>query len=618
MRRIATVVVGAGPAGLLFSIVARLLYERRGGEPGAWPFFLVDKRATYERTHRLRMAPGPYREIAKDLHHPWFDEFLAFLEDERFRPEVNRLEERLSALALKLGVRRELQCVGPAEGGVNLAELRGRLEREGRLLPSDHLTIVGADSVHSAVRELVRRGARPVERTHQYLARLHVVGDHLPDALGVIGQYKLSKVLASLVDYRLNANGYAEVDLFLTANEHHAVVALGATPGAPVVLAGAHMHALRGAPFFHRIVDRLRAGLGGERCVVRLQSTFCLEHRFMPRVVFDLEELRAQVFLVGDAAISLPFFRGMASLARCARHLAEAHCDLVAFARQDGDPERAREIQRTFFSADRPLVYGTRPMLGRIVRVEPTVHRGRPAVVVLHRWLLRYGVHVLQRKGEGWTSLHHLAPVSRRAALADFAAQADPALRYEREVAAVRRGELAIVKARAWLVRGAREFVRVSSVLPFPMQTWFLSLPEEDRRPTRWSLGAVVNLALAALAGSAALGGLLLAARVDPRLACIWAAALPLQGAGGAAYAAAREMEGGPQRLSRAVWRTQILALAVGGMAIMFVAPGMFLRMLAGASWFVLAVPFVAGLYVFEFFDRRWWARARLEPRSEG
>src|SRR5712692_9496366 len=157
VRRIATVVVGAGPAGLLLSIIARLLYERRGGEPGAWPFYLFDKRATYERTHRLRMAPGPYREIAKDLQHPWFDEFLAFLEDERFRPEVNRLEERLSALALRLGVRRELLCVGPAEGGLTLAELRGRLEREGRLLTSDRLTIVGADSVHSAVRELVRR-----------------------------------------------------------------------------------------------------------------------------------------------------------------------------------------------------------------------------------------------------------------------------------------------------------------------------------------------------------------------------------------------------------------------------------------------------------------------------
>jgi len=113
VRRIATIVVGAGPAGLLFSIVARLLYERRGGDPQAWPFFLLDKRESYERTHRLRMAPGPYREIAREVQHPGYDAFLAFLERQQFRPEVNRLEERLAALALRLGVRLELQCVGP-------------------------------------------------------------------------------------------------------------------------------------------------------------------------------------------------------------------------------------------------------------------------------------------------------------------------------------------------------------------------------------------------------------------------------------------------------------------------------------------------------------------------
>jgi hypothetical protein len=597
---------------LLFSIVARLLYQRRGGDPDQWPFFLFDKRATYERTHRLRMAPEPYREIAEDLQHPWFDALLAFLEQERFRPEVNRLEERLAALALKLGVRAELECVGPAAGGVTLGELRGRLEREGRILSSDRLTIVAADSVHSAVRELAGRGARAVERTHQHLARLHVVGDGLPDALGVVEQFKLSKVLGSLLDYRLNANGYAEVDLFLTAGEHHAVLALGATPGTPVVLTGAQMVGLRRAPFFRRIVDRFRAGFGGGPCEVRLQSTFRLEHRFTERVVFSLKDLQAQVFLVGDAAVSLPFFRGMACLARCAHRLAQAHCDLVALAQRDHDPEEQREIQRTFLSPGRPLVFGTRPLFGRLVRVAPTVWRGHSSVVVLHRWLLRYGVYVLRRSGEGWTSMHDLAPVSRRTAFADFAAQVDPAIRYEREVAGIRRAELAIVASRAWLVRGAREFVRVSSLLPFPMQTWFLSLPEGTPGPSRWSLGAVVNLALATLAATAALGGLLLGTTVDPRLAWIWAAAVPLQGAGGAAYGAAREIEGGPQRLTRAVWRSQILALALAGMAIMFAGRGTMLRMLAGASWFLLALPFVAGLYVFEFFDRRWWGRARL------
>ena len=618
MRRIATLVVGAGPAGLLFSIVARILYERRGGDPRAWPFFLFDKRTSYERTHRLRMAPAPYRDIAKELQHPGYDAFLAFLERQQFRPEVNRLEERLTALALKLGVRPELQCVGPAAGGVTLAELRARLEREGQLRPDDRLTIVAADSVRSDVRGFVGRGATPVERTHQYLARLHVVGDGLPDALGVIEQYKLSKVLASLLDYRLNANGYAEVDLFLTADEHHAVVGLGATPRDPVVLTGDKLRALRRAPFFRRIVDRFRDGFGGGRCEVRLQSTFCLEHRFMECVVFNLKELDAQVFLVGDAAISLPFFRGMACLARCAYHLAEAHCDLAGLAQRDPGPEERQAIQRTFFSADRPMLYGTKPMFGRIVRVEPTVRQGRPAMVVLHRWLLHYGVHVLQRKGDGWTSLHHLAPVWRRTAFADFAAQVDPALRYQREVADVRRAELAVVASRAWLVRGAREFVRVSSLLPFPMQTWFLSFPERDLRPARWSLGLVVNLALAVAAAGAALAGLFLGSIVDPRLAWIWLAALPLQGVGGAAYAAAREIEGGPQRLTRAVWRIQILALAVGGAASLFLARGVLLPMLAALSWFVLALPFVAGLYVFEFFDRRWWGRARLGAQSDG
>jgi hypothetical protein len=618
VSRIATVIVGAGPAGLLFSIVARLVHERRGGDPAAWPLLLFDKRASYERTHRLRMAPGPFREIASDLRHPAFDALMAFLERHRFRPEVNRLEEVLAAVALNLGVRRELLCVGPAAGGVTLAELRVRLEREGRLRPDDLLTIVAADSVHSLVRDLVARGAAPVERTHQYLARLRVVGAGLPEGLGVVEQYKLSKVLASILDYRLNANGFAEVDLFLTADEHRAVVALGATPREPVALTGPRLAGLRRAPFFRRVVDRLREGFLGGRCEVSLQSTFCLEHRFMKRVVFPLKDIRAQVFLVGDAAISLPFFRGMACLARCAHRLAEAHSDLVALAAAGARADERLDIERTFLSAGRPVVFGTRPMFGRIIRAEPTVHRGRRAVVVLHRWLMHYGVHVLEREGSGWRSLHHLAPVWRRAAFADFAAQVDPALRYEREVAAVRRAEVAIVGARAWLVRGAREFVRMSAALPFPLQTWFLSLPDRDRRPSRWSLGAVVNLVLAVAGAAAGLAGLLPEDVAGTRRAWLWAVAVPVQIAGGAAYAAARAFEGGSERLTRAVWRIQITALAVGGAVSALRGSVMAWRIVAAASWFLLALPFVAGLYVFELLDRRLWGRAQLEPPFEG
>ncbi len=40
-----TVVVGAGPAGLLFAIVARLMHEKHGGST-TWPILVVDNAAT--------------------------------------------------------------------------------------------------------------------------------------------------------------------------------------------------------------------------------------------------------------------------------------------------------------------------------------------------------------------------------------------------------------------------------------------------------------------------------------------------------------------------------------------------------------------------------------------
>jgi len=616
--RIATAVVGAGPAGLLFSIVGRLLHEKRGGVREAWPLFLFDKRAAYERTHRLRMAPAPYRDIGRDLQHPWFDALLGFLEEHRFRPEVNLLEQELAALALKAGVRREILCVGAGASDVSLDGLRARLEAEGRIRADDLLTIVAADSVNSDVRATLGPRAAPVERTHQYLARLHLVGPDLPESLGLVEQLKLSKILASMIDYRLNANGFGEVDLFLTAGEHRAVVALGATPRQPIVLTGSELRSLRRAPLFRRLVDRFREGLGSGPCEVILRSTFRLEHRYARRVVFNLKDIHAQVFLVGDAAVSLPFFRGMACLGRCVHRLAEAHCDLVALAGRIPAPDERLQIERTFFSAQRPLVFGTKPLFGRIVRVEPTVQRGRPSYVVLHRWLHHYGVHVLQREGAGWASLHHLAPVWRRLAFADFAAQVDPALRYEREVAAVRRSELRMVSSRARLVRGLREVVRVSALLPFPMQTWLLSFPDRDRRSSHWTPGVVVNLVLAASGAAVALAGLRLAALFHPAAGWTWAAALPLQLAGGAAYAGARALEGGPQRLTRAIWRMQIVALAIGGPALAWSGPdSLAWRVAAWSSWFVLALPFVIGLYVFELLERWWWDRAGLESLPE-
>ncbi len=87
----ATCVVGAGPAGLLFCIAARILHERAGLKAPLW------------------LAEEPYRELAADLKDPRFDAVIGFLAERRFAIEANVLEQRLLEVAEALGVHEE-QC----------------------------------------------------------------------------------------------------------------------------------------------------------------------------------------------------------------------------------------------------------------------------------------------------------------------------------------------------------------------------------------------------------------------------------------------------------------------------------------------------------------------------
>ncbi len=566
MTRLATAVIGAGPAGLLFCLIGRVLH------PGAdWDLALYDKRAEYNRTHRLRIAPAPYRAIQRDLNDPRFDALMAFLEENSFSPAVNLLEAHLAGALADLGVsRRVLEARDLAD-----LPLSGRRR-----------TIVGADSVHSTVRGLL--GGTTQGATHQTVARLRITGPGLPAALGVVDRYRLSKLLGSVLDYRLNPNGWAEVDLFLTPGEHAAAGGLGARPAAPVLLQARTLDRVR-APLLRRIVEHLGRGFGAGPCEVALTSTFRLEHAVAPRRSWARPD--ADVFLVGDAAVSLPFFRGMACLAQCAHALARVHADLLA------DPPPRDPM---FLQADRPLVIGGRPLPGRILGVTPTTWRGAPADVVLHQWLWRYGVHVLRRTSDGHASVYRLAWISARAAAADFRDQAEPARRYDTEVDAIVRAELAIVRARSRLLGGVREFVRVSALLPFPIQDWFLSVPEPaPAPPAPITPGLAMNAGVALVAAALALAGLPLAA-------------MAAQAVGGVVYHAAIVFEAGPRSAVRRVWALQIAALMLVGLggAVSGRPPLAF-------AWLLMSATFVAGLYAFEALAARWLRSAELEePRG--
>ncbi len=340
-RRFVTVVVGAGPAGLLFCLVAAI---RAGRHDPA--IFLVDKRSSYERSHRLRMDRRPYEAVKGQVDHPLFDELIEFLELENFRPAANHLEAKLEELVARLGISKQKLVVGRGPGELDLIELRARLEGSGVLHQDGDLMVVGADSVKSATRSMLADESESVERVHQTVARLRIDGDSIPASIDPIRQLKMAKLLGSAIDYRFNQNGFAEIDLFLSPEEHRMVDSLGARPAEPVALTPALVDHL-GAPLFASVVDHLVRDLGQGPNRVSIHSTFRLEHRYQNRVAFVDEEStgpRTAVFLVGDAAVSLPFFRGMACLMACADELASVHADLANG--EAGQPDLAAGVER--------------------------------------------------------------------------------------------------------------------------------------------------------------------------------------------------------------------------------------------------------------------------------
>lgn len=532
-KRLTTAVVGAGPAGLVFVIAARALWAKRGHEPEQWKTLLFDKRTTYERTHRLRMDPRPYRALAEEASHPIVDDLIAFLEGERWRPAVSDLEQQLSEAAGAFGVAKQPLEVGGPAAEIPLATLAQVLRESGDLDAHSPLTVVGADSVRSQVRDAIAGPASRVVKTHQGVARLILRGPELPEALSPIEQLKLSKLLGSILDYRRHPAGFAEVDLFLSSREFGAVERLGAIPKAPIVLDDEALDGLS-APLFRRIVAYLAHGFCAARLSAELWSTFKLEHALVRPTSFPLGD-DGRVFLVGDAATSLPFFRGMACLGESAHRLAKLHVDLAAMALggEDGAQKVTQEL-----------------------------HQGGPSV-----------------------------------------------RDYEAAIEKLRADELAIVGARARLIRVAREFVRVSAMAPFPIQSWLLSVPEEPKHPRERSAAFWLNLAFATVSLVTVLAGPVLSLTTKPALLWISLLALPIQAAGGVLYHYTRDHLPRSLPLVATTWRLQIAVVAIGGLALSAWATwtaGTPALLPATVYWFVLGLTFVVGLYAFEKLWQKW------------
>jgi hypothetical protein len=185
--------------------------------------------------------------------------------------------------------------------------------------------------------------------------------------------------------------------------------------------------------------------------------------------------------------------------------------------------------------------------------------------------------------------------------------------RYDREAELIVRREISVVRARAQLVRTLREIVRVSALLPFPIQSWWLRFPDRARATDRLSVWFWLNVSAAAVALAVALWG------VSSSHPLAWAA-LPIEVLGGVVYHSALAFEGGSHRLVRRVWEIQILLALLAGIG--FVArdllqTGGWTPTLAPVWWLLLGAAFTGGLYAFEAVVVRWFTRAGLKFEDE-
>jgi hypothetical protein len=192
--------------------------------------------------------------------------------------------------------------------------------------------------------------------------------------------------------------------------------------------------------------------------------------------------------------------------------------------------------------------------------------------------------------------VHSLARVQCELSRLDGLPQANALLdRYDAEVRQIRDREVRTVNARARVIRLAREFARVSAMLPFPLQTWLVNA-EQPAWEGKATPGLVANMIVAVFAAATALLGMFPGSDVV-RLTL---AAVALQAAGGALYAAALTWKPSPDPGLRSVWLIQMSVLMTVGPAqtlAAFIRHGRFAAFPL-IFWFILGLAFAAGLFV--------------------
>lgn len=269
-----------------------------------------------------------------------------------------------------------------------------------------------------------------------------------------------------------------------------------------------------------------------------ITSSFTLEHSISPERVKPLPHLDSFGYLLGDAAIALPFQRGMTAIVKSAYCLSNVHLTIFQ-----------KTISNQSISNDD---------LGKI------------------------------------------------------------GMEYQRDTEKIIEKEIQIVASRASLVGGLREFIRISSILPFPIQSWLLSYPTAETK-MKFDSFFLINLVIA-------LTGLLFFFLSEITITSLsnylisgteLAIAFILQFLGGVFYRASITFNAQSNSSIRKVWQYQILLWMILGFAFVFqnfTDSTIILKVGYTLSWWFGGITFLLGLLLFDWLGKFWWLKSELDP----
>lgn len=300
--------VGGGPVALWTAIQLRLLLPMQD-------VLVVEKRPGYARHHVVRLDPAA-------MHTPLAERSAVLrkmLASVPLTIAIADLERQLAALASLLGIRVTYECEYPA-------------------IPcSNVVAIVGADGAHSAVRRLHFNNALQTYDGTMYAVELRYDAQHAAPLSGV-QQYALIKAAGRLISEHVSHGTRVSVRFVVSGAEY--VAFSGATAAAPWTFAQtanmppAVLRAMRlwlGARAHYAGETRLRRT---DREAVRFATSECISSVSLApyrSVCFSRAGTpkRAPIFLVGDAAFGVPFFRALNNGLRCGTALAHVLARLL-------------------------------------------------------------------------------------------------------------------------------------------------------------------------------------------------------------------------------------------------------------------------------------------------